>query len=81
MLSDDFSEYSPTVRQKLLSVERADHAIRRAQEDLDGAVRRARNEGVTWAQIGHVLGTTRQAAQIRFRSVGADRPFNTTDRF
>lgn len=74
MRTNDFSEYDPQIRRRLGAVELCDASVRRAQDDLDGAVRRARNDGATWAQIGHVLGTSRQAAQMRFRSVGADRP-------
>lgn len=74
MRTDAFSEYDPATVRRLRAVERADVTLRRAQDDLDSAVRAARNAGVTWAQVGHVLGTTRQAAQMRFRCVGADRP-------
>jgi hypothetical protein len=73
MRADEFSEYNPDVVRRLRSIEREQAAIVAAQERLDGKVRQARNNGVTWSQIGHVLGTTRQAAQIRFRDVGADR--------
>jgi hypothetical protein len=50
----------------------ADNAIRRDQDALDQAVRVARRLGVTWAEIGQELDTTRQAAQLRFRHVGED---------
>lgn len=58
----------------MTKVDRANHAVAVAQADLDSAVRAARNGGVTWAELGDVLGTTRQAAQMRFRLVGADTP-------
>ncbi|QJU54207.1 hypothetical protein SCB71_13690 [Herbiconiux sp. KACC 21604] len=38
-----------------------------ADSELRGAVRAARQAGYTWAEIGLTLGTTRQAAQARFR--------------
>ena len=37
-----------------------------ADEALWRLVEQARSEGYTWEQIGHVLGTTRQAAYQRF---------------
>ena len=37
-----------------------------SQRHLAAAVTRARSQGHSWAQIGHQLGTTRQAAQQRF---------------
>jgi len=40
----------------------------KALEGLNAAVRTARREGMTWEQLGKVLGTTRQAAQQRFGS-------------
>jgi hypothetical protein len=41
-------------------------AARAIDEGMQGAVRRARAAGHTWAEIGQVLGTTRQAAFQRF---------------
>ncbi|MDO9397375.1 MAG: hypothetical protein Q7T71_12570 [Herbiconiux sp.] len=38
-----------------------------ADVELRAAVRAARAAGYTWADIGLTLGTTRQAAQARFR--------------
>ena len=38
-----------------------------ATSHLDCAVQRARDEGVTWEQIGRTLGYTKQGAQQRFR--------------
>lgn len=74
MRTDNFSEYSPTVVKQLRAIERAQIAVRQAQDDLDSAVRAARNNGLTWTQIGLVLDTTRQAAQMRFRNIGENRP-------
>ena len=43
--------------------------VERAQQGLRDAVRAARAEGCTWAELGEVLGTTRQAAFKRFGSI------------
>lgn len=57
---------------------RAARDLRRAADDaLAAAVTAARDGGATWAEIGTVLGTSRQAAFQRFsppRAGGADRP-------
>lgn len=37
-----------------------------AQQELETAVHRARQEGVTWQSIGEVLGVSKQAAAQRF---------------
>ena len=42
----------------------------RADAIVDIEVRQARAEGATWAQIGSLLGSTRQAVQQRFGSTG-----------
>ncbi len=56
---------------------RAARDLRRAAADaLGAAVTDARDRGATWAEIGTVLGTSRQAAFQRFsppRAAGADR--------
>ena len=44
----------------------AQGAVRAIDEGMQGAVLRAREAGHTWAEIGQVLGTTRQAAFQRF---------------
>jgi hypothetical protein len=41
--------------------------VRSAEAELRAAVGAARADGRTWAEIGMTLGTTRQAAQARFR--------------
>lgn len=75
MLTDYFSEYHPNSVRHLRKIEQANRALLRAQDDLDSAVRDARNNSaVTWAMIGYVLGTSRQAAQMRFRHIGENRP-------
>lgn len=40
---------------------------RAADAELRAAVQAARDAGYTWADIGLTVGTTRQAAQARFR--------------
>ena len=41
--------------------------------DTECAVRRARDQGATWAEVGAALGVTQQAAHERFRRL-ADPP-------
>lgn len=49
-------------------------AIAEAKRDLarreEVAVRRARNSGLSWAEIGTLLGVTRQTMHRKYRSVG-----------
>lgn len=49
-------------------------AIARAKADLaraeSAAVRHARHHGMTWAEIGRVLGVSKQALHKRFGKVG-----------
>jgi len=52
----------------LAAVALAQHDLAAAQEDLRGAVARARRAGASWADLGRVLGVTRQAAFKRFGS-------------
>lgn len=56
---------------QVLSVEDHLYAIRKVRELLDHeerkTVQRGRRAGMTWARLGDILGTTRQAAQQRFR--------------
>ena len=47
----------------------AQQAVEAANDALDLAVEAARDHGVTWQTIGYLLGTTRQAAQMRFGKV------------
>lgn len=58
----------------LKEIARQGHEIDRRVAQLGGAVRRARNQGATWREIGEALGVSAQAAQQRFRKVGADVP-------
>lgn len=41
-------------------------AVERAEDELERAVAEARKAGDSWAAIGMVLGTSRQAAHKRF---------------
>jgi hypothetical protein len=50
----------------LTRIVEAAHAATDADQQLHDAVTAAREAGVTWAAIGAVLGTTRQAAFKRF---------------
>lgn len=63
------------------SVDTADHdpiselaAVREAKRDLsrreEVAVRRARHHGLSWAEIGTLLGVTRQTIHRKYRKVG-----------
>ena len=49
-------------------------AVREAKRALAGreevAVRRARNSGLSWAEIGTLLGVTRQTMHRKYRKVG-----------
>lgn len=49
-------------------------AIREAKRELtrreEVAVRRARNSGLSWAEIGTLLGVTRQTIHRKYRKVG-----------
>lgn len=54
----------PTARDDLLA---AAAAAQRADEALHDAVRAARAAGMSWQEVGDLLGTSRQAAHQRFR--------------
>lgn len=49
-------------------------AVREAKRDLsrreEVAVRRARHHGLSWAEIGTLLGVTRQTMHRKYRRVG-----------
>lgn len=49
-------------------------AVREAKRDLsrreEVAVRRARHHGLSWAEIGTLLGVTRQTIHRKYRKVG-----------
>lgn len=48
------------------AIKLAVQASEQAERALLVAVRRAREDGHTWSDIGHLLGTTTQAAHSRF---------------
>ena len=54
----------------------ADEADRLLHESVSGA----RHAGHSWDAVGRVLGVSRQAAQQRFKTAGADAPQNPTRR-
>ena len=49
-------------------------AVREDRRDItrreEVAVRRARNEGLSWAEIGTLLGVTRQTIHRKYRNIG-----------
>ena len=55
----------------LRHVREASDAADAAAENLRRAVAASRSNGESWGTIGMVLGVSRQAAQQRFRGVGA----------
>lgn len=50
----------------LTNLPRVAAAGRQVERNLAGWVRKARSQGATWAQVGNVLGMTRQSAWERF---------------
>ena len=52
---------------ELAAVAEAKRVLSRREEV---AVRRARNSGLTWAEIGTLLGVTRQTIHRKYRKVG-----------
>lgn len=52
---------------ELAAVREAKRALTRREEV---AVRRARNSGLSWAEIGTLLGVTRQTIHRKYRKVG-----------
>ncbi len=59
---------TPTKRELIETVAVASTALDAARDSLEECVRLARRHGVSWAEIGQVLGITRQAAFQRFGS-------------
>jgi hypothetical protein len=72
-LARRFEEYEPSegderpVEEYLLS--RAALARARSERQIVDAVVAARNAGISWARIGDLLGTSKQAAQQRYSAV------------
>jgi len=52
---------------ELAAIADAKRALARREEV---AVRRARHEGLSWAEIGALLGVTRQTMHRKYRNVG-----------
>ena len=52
---------------ELAAISEAKRVLTRREEV---AVRRARNAGLSWAEIGTLLGVTRQTIHRKFRKVG-----------
>lgn len=75
---EDLAAAIPGPSAGALTTVRAARELRRAADGaLAAAVADARDEGATWAELGTVLGTSRQAAFQRFgqpREPGTDRP-------
>ncbi|HEY1971018.1 MAG TPA: hypothetical protein VGH89_23895 [Pseudonocardia sp.] len=66
----DAVESAPGALETLAEVRR----LREAAEELEiAAVSEVRAQGGTWTQIGAVYGTSKQAAQQRFRGAIAER--------
>ncbi len=54
-------------RSAVAEIEQAAHLRREVEELVDGAVQRARENGVTWTEIGAALGVSHQAAMKRYK--------------
>jgi hypothetical protein len=59
----------PAERRELQELTAAVLERARAERSVQAAVKRAREQGRSWALIGKVLGTSAQAAQQRFKPV------------
>lgn len=55
------------VVEELAAIAEAKHALARREEV---AVRKARHTGLSWAEIGTLLGVTRQTIHRKYRKVG-----------
>jgi hypothetical protein len=72
-LAKQFEDYEPTknderpVAEYLL--QRAALARARTERQIVEAVETARTEGISWARIGTLLGTSAQAAQQRYGNI------------
>ena len=63
--SHDLADDNPIA--ELAAVREAKRALAQREEV---AVRRARHAGLSWAEIGTLLGVTRQTMHRKYRSVG-----------
>ena len=61
------SDESGSVFDELAEVREAKRALTRREEV---AVRRARHSGLSWVEIGTLLGVTRQTMHRKYRKVG-----------
>lgn len=66
---EDFDPQAATVRDRtaVADIEQAVHARKVAEEATEEAVRRARQDGITWTEIASALGVSHQAAMKRYR--------------
>lgn len=62
-----------TKKQALASLAKDLELVRLYERNLYTGVQIAREQGASWADIGEVLGVTRQAAQERFNDVRVER--------
>lgn len=71
----DLDPADPSVRIRdgryLRHIREAADALEQAEAQLHQAVAEARTNGDSWGAIGMVLGTSRQAAQQRFKNIDA----------
>ena len=67
MGTDDGDEGADGVYGELAAVREAKRDLSRREEV---AVRRARHQGLSWAEIGTLLGVTRQTMHRKYRKVG-----------
>jgi hypothetical protein len=71
----DLEPANPSVRvrdgRNLRHIREAADALEKAEDQLYKAVAEARANGDSWGAIGMVLGTSRQAAQQRFKNIDA----------
>lgn len=63
-----------TAPQEVRDVGRAVEALRRAQEDVDAAVVRARAAGASWNALALPLGVSRQAVRQKYARQEASAP-------
>ena len=56
------------LEEALARVAETDNRVSLAAVEVEAAVKRARDQGASWAQIGTALGVTKQAARQRFGS-------------
>ena len=67
--TEPFAETTTVHESHMRAIGAARDALQAAELHMRQAVHEARRQGVTWQQVGDTLGTTRQAAQERFRDL------------